>query len=63
MSAQDSMSPMTAAVEAIRAGECLICGRQRVERKHQESAGFGQGLKTVSLYVCGTKGCVNEGKP
>jgi len=63
MAGKSDNDAMTEAIEALRAGVCRICGKQRVESKTEESAGFGQGTRTVTRYICGNPDCPNKGNP
>ncbi len=53
---------MGQAIHVIRAGRCLHCQGVRTEKQIQVSAGFGQGMKTITIFVCGNQTCLNYGK-
>ena len=53
---------MGQAIQAVRAGRCKYCDCVRIEKQIQVSAGFGQGMKTILIFVCGNQACQNFGK-
>lgn len=53
---------MSQAIQAVRAGRCKHCDCLRSEKEIQVSAGFGQGMKKILIFVCNNQACRNFGK-
>jgi len=50
---------MTQAINDMRAGKCRTCNQTRIEKRTEISAGFGQGMKPITFFVCGNPQCSN----